>query len=76
MQQYFYQIADTATSGLQQDEVFTAFVSGEDSDFCRFNGAKVRQAGSVKQCKLELRLINGRRNAQGDVSAFGRAQRG
>jgi len=71
MQQYFNQIADTATQGLQRNEVLTAYVSGEDSDFCRFNGAKVRQAGSVKQSKLELRLIVGRRNAQGELSLSG-----
>ena len=71
MQQYFNQLAATATAALRQREVFTAFVSGEDSDFCRFNGAKVRQAGSVKQSKLELRLIDGRRNAQGELSLSG-----
>lgn len=71
MQQYFNQLADTATKGLRPNEVFTAYVTGEDSDFCRFNGAKVRQAGSVKQGKLELRLIDGRRNAQGELSLSG-----
>jgi predicted Zn-dependent protease len=67
-QQYFYELADWTTSKLQAHEVYTAWLSGEESDFCRLNGGKVRQAGNVRQVTLSLRLIRGGRNAQGSVA--------
>ncbi|MCO4745400.1 MAG: TldD/PmbA family protein [Proteobacteria bacterium] len=42
---------------------FTAYGAGEESDFVRFNHAKVRQSGSVSQGALTLRVIDGRRHA-------------
>ena len=71
MQSFFYDLADYTTSKLKAGEVYTAYLSGEDSDFCRLNGARVRQAGSVKQASLALRLIDGKRNAEGTVGLSG-----
>lgn len=68
MQHYFYGLADFLKGRLQGAEVFTANLSGEESDFCRFNSARVRQAGNVKQASLSLRLIAGRRNAVGSIT--------
>ena len=68
MQQYFYDLADFVGSLLQSGEVYTTYLAGENSDFCRFSGGKVRQAGGVKQHSLSLRLINGQRHAQGSFS--------
>ena len=70
-QQYFYELADFAQGKLQANEIFTAYLAGEESDFCRLNGGKVRQAGSVHQDQLLLRLINGQRNAEGTVGLSG-----
>ncbi len=71
MQNYFYDLADYATTKLSGGEVYTAFLSGEESDFCRLTGAKVRQAGSVKQNHLAFRLINGQKNAEGSIALAG-----
>lgn len=68
MQQYFYGLADYATAKLKGSEVFTSTLHGEVSDFCRMNGGKVRQAGSVRQNMMSLRLINGRKNAEGSIT--------
>jgi len=68
MQEYFYSLADYATTKLKGKEVFTSTLSGESSDFCRLNGGKVRQAGSVLQNMMSLRLIDGKKNAQGDIT--------
>ena len=59
MQEYFFDLADHLTAGLQNDEVFTALFRAEDSDFIRFNHGRVRQAGSVAQRALHLDLIRG-----------------
>ncbi|MFB3892913.1 MAG: TldD/PmbA family protein [Phycisphaerae bacterium] len=72
MQQYFYQLADDLKSKLKGEEVFLANYSGEDSDFVRFNQAKVRQPGSVTQRYLTLELINGQRHAAATVALAGK----
>jgi predicted Zn-dependent protease len=68
VQSYFYELADQAGRLLTGNERFTASFSGEDSDFCRLSGAKVRQAGRVKQAQLSLRLIDGKRNVEGALT--------
>ena len=68
MQEYFYSLADYATGKLKNKEVFTSTLHGESSDFCRLNGGKVRQAGSVLQNMMSLQLISGKKNAQGDIT--------
>ncbi len=52
---------------LQGDEVVTASISGEDSDFVRFNRGAVRQAGAVSQRNLSLDLIRGSTHAAASV---------
>ncbi len=71
MRQYFFDTADYINSLIEGGEVYTAFLSGEDSDFCRLNGGRIRQAGSVKQNELSLRLINGARHASATLSLTG-----
>lgn len=68
---YFYELADFAKTCLQAGEEYTSELAGETSDFCRLNGAKVRQAGTVVQSKLDLRLIHGQKNARGAVALSG-----
>ena len=48
---------------LEGDERATLTYQGESSDFVRFNGARVRQAGSVEQHTVRVRLVNDRRGA-------------
>lgn len=58
MQNYFYQLSTFLFKHLQQDEVLTCCLTGENSDFVRLNNSKVRQAGSVMQQEFTIRLIN------------------
>lgn len=71
MQDYFYALADHLTTLLQGEEVFTCAFDGEDSDFVRFNQARVRQAGHVVQRSITLDLIEGRRHAAGELTLAG-----
>jgi len=71
VQTYFYETADYLQTLLRGDEVFTASLSAEESDFVRFNHSRVRQAGTVTQRWLSLDLIEGRRHAQGGSALSG-----
>jgi predicted Zn-dependent protease len=59
------------TGALRGAEVLTASYRGEASQFVRFNGAKVRQAGSVRQGELTVELVDGRRHASATVAVAG-----
>ncbi|MFZ5936301.1 TldD/PmbA family protein [Pseudomonas sp. HS6-2] len=59
---------------LQADEQFTLGYSAEQSQFVRFNHAKVRQAGEVSQASAQLRLIHDGRQAEQQVTLSGDAQ--
>jgi predicted Zn-dependent protease len=67
VQTYFDELITWATSQLQGSEVLTASLSGEDSDFVRFNHGDVRQAGSVRQREVLVDLIEGTSHAQGSI---------
>lgn len=71
MQTEFATIIDHLTPLLRGDEVFTASFAGERSDFVRFNGGRVRQAGVVTQRMLTIDLIAGRRHAAGTLTLSG-----
>ncbi len=64
---YFDQLVSWTTSQLQGDEVLLANFSGEQSDFMRFNNARVRQAGSVTQFTLRVDIVEGNRHAEGSL---------
>ncbi|MEL7155304.1 MAG: metallopeptidase TldD-related protein [Actinomycetota bacterium] len=68
VQTYFDELVGWATAALTGDEVLTASLDAEDSDFVRFNHGNVRQAGSVRQRSIALDLI------EGDVHVAGRLQ--
>ncbi len=59
----FYELADRLTGSLAIDEVLLLNISGEQSDFARFNQNRIRQAGSVTQGYLSIELIQGQRHA-------------
>jgi predicted Zn-dependent protease len=73
MQQEFFALADAITPLLRGAEVYTAHFGGEASDFVRFSGGAVRQAGSVQQRSLTLDLIEGKRHASGTLTLSGSA---
>ncbi|MEO0493920.1 MAG: metallopeptidase TldD-related protein [Actinomycetota bacterium] len=67
----FDELVTWASGTLQGDEVLLASLSGETSDFVRFNHAAVRQAGTVHQQHLALDLVAGSHHAEGSVSLTG-----
>jgi predicted Zn-dependent protease len=60
----FYALAEQLFRRLQGGEVLLLALHGEESDFVRFNHARIRQAGQVRQRRLRLDLIDGARHAQ------------
>lgn len=71
MKEEFFALAERLARGLQGDERLLCNLSAERSDFVRFNCARVRQAGSVEQRYLGLRLVRGRRHAASSLSLGG-----
>ncbi|MCO4774001.1 MAG: TldE/PmbA family protein, partial [Deltaproteobacteria bacterium] len=71
MRSQFDSLADSLCSSLPGDEVLLLSFDGEQSDFVRFNHGKVRQAGSVEQRVLELRLVQGQRHSGATVVLSG-----
>jgi predicted Zn-dependent protease len=71
METYFNAIADAIGGRLADSEIFTAWFSAERSDFVRFNHARVRQAGTVRQIYLRLRLIHAERHGERTLSLAG-----
>ena len=60
---YFAELAKRLPKFLQGNEAFTCAYAAEQSDFVRFNHARIRQAGNIDQTYLSLRLIDGQRQA-------------
>ena len=67
VQGYFDELITWASSQLTGDEVLTASLDGEDSDFVRFNQGMVRQAGSVRQREVLVDLIEGDTHAEAAI---------
>ena len=53
---------------LAPGERYTVTCAGEATDFARLNRGKVRQAGSVEQNELAIRLVHGARHAEHTLS--------
>ena len=63
MELSFNQLVDWLRSHCQSHEAFTLMLSSEHSQFVRFNGAKVRQTGSVWDGNLRLTLMQDGRSS-------------
>jgi predicted Zn-dependent protease len=72
MKGQFFTLAARLEEDLREGETLLCSVSAERSDFVRFNKALVRQAGSVEQCYLTVRLISNRRQASATLALAGR----
>lgn len=73
MKSAFFDLSDALARSLRQDEVLLCHLSAERSDFVRFNKALVRQAGTIEQRYVSLRLIRARRQASANVALAGNA---
>ncbi|SPO63989.1 protein of unknown function, partial [Pseudomonas inefficax] len=74
MKHAFETLVGDLSAALQAGEQFTLGYSAEQSQFVRFNHAKVRQAGEVSQASAQLRLIRDGRQAEQQVTLSGDAQ--
>jgi len=73
MQQYFYELADHITRGIESGEVALITFDAEQSEFVRFNRSAVRQPGSVAQRYLSIDLIRKQRHARSYTALAGDA---
>lgn len=71
MKDEFFSLAAALAASLRGNEVLLCNLSAERSDFARFNAARVRQAGTVEQRYLAMRLVRGRRQASAALSLAG-----
>src|SRR6266540_2701677 len=71
VQNHFFALADAICSEGAAGETLLCSLSAERSDFVRFNHARVRQAGTVEQRFLTLRLVHARRQASATLSLGG-----
>ena len=71
MKSQFFDLVDALYGELSGDEVLLCSLSAERSDFVRFNRSLVRQAGSVTQSYLSLRLARERRQAAASIALAG-----
>ncbi len=53
----FRQLVEAVRSQLKENQHFTLSLSGEESQFTRFNHAKVRQAGQVRDGRIALSVM-------------------
>jgi predicted Zn-dependent protease len=67
----FFGLTERLGRGLRGGEVLLCNLGAERSDFVRFNHGRVRQAGSVEQRALSLRLVRERRQATASVEIAG-----
>ncbi len=63
LERSFDQLVDAIANELKPDEQFTLSLNSEQSQFTRFNHAKVRQTGSVNDGTLSLTLMQEQRSS-------------
>ncbi len=78
-QSYFNEIADALIASIAKDETLSLNLHGENTHYCRFNNATIRQNGTVTDFDLGFSLIlsaeNGeKRNASSSVNLSGDKQ--
>src|SRR6478672_9007389 len=73
MKAQFFGLVARLEQDLASGETLLCNLSAERSDFVRFNKALVRQAGTVEQRYLTIRLIHARRQASELIALAGSA---
>ncbi|HEX8540676.1 MAG TPA: TldD/PmbA family protein [Pseudomonas sp.] len=72
-QQQFQALVESLNGALTHQEQFTLAYNAEESDFIRFNHAKVRQVGHVQQASVTFKLIDDERHANLRLTLSGEA---
>lgn len=73
MKAAFFELAERLAGEARGDEAVMCELAAEQSDFVRFNRGRVRQAGTVAQSVLGLRLVHAGRQAATEVTLAGGA---
>ena len=76
MKDRFYSLVERLAQRLRSGELLLCSLAAERSDFVRFSRGKVRQAGSVAQAELTLRLLRARRQAAATLDIAGSPEDG
>jgi len=71
MKSYFESLASRLMNEIKDNEHMFVSVNGENSHFIRFNNAKVRQLGTVKDLTLGIKLISGSKVSDGAMTCSG-----
>ena len=71
MKEQFYELTARLEKSLRAGGTLLCNLSAERSDFVRFTKALVRQAGSVEQRYLSLRLVREQRQASASIALAG-----
>jgi predicted Zn-dependent protease len=71
VKQRFFELAAGLERELQAGEILLCTFAAERSEFVRFTQGKVRQAGSVEQRSLGIRLVRSRRQAAATLTLAG-----
>src|SRR5258706_12165793 len=74
MKEQFYELTARLEKSLHAGETLLCNFSAERSDFVRFNKALVRQAGSVEQSYLNLRLVRDGRQVSASIALGGNSE--
>ena len=74
MKEQFFELAARLEKALRAGETLLCNLSAERSDFVRFTKALVRQAGSVEQRYLSLRLVREQRQASASIALAGSSE--
>tara|TARA_B100000965_G_scaffold204366_1_gene170602 strand:+ start:224 stop:1546 length:1323 start_codon:yes stop_codon:yes gene_type:complete len=71
MESQFRSLSKKLFSLLSKDEILTASFTGEESQFIRYNNAKIRQTGLVDDSSIELKMIANNRTCSGSFTLSG-----
>jgi predicted Zn-dependent protease len=74
VKEQFFDLADRLFGARRAGETLLCWLAAERSDFVRFNRGRVRQAGSVEQRFLSVRLVRERRQAAATIAIAGSAE--
>ena len=74
MRSRFFELTDALCRTVRTGEILLCHLSAERSDFVRFNRSRVRQAGTVGQQYLTLKLVSAQRQASTTVALAGDAE--
>ncbi len=74
MKERFFDLSERLARELRAGEVLLCNFSAERSDFVRFNQGRVRQAGTVEQQYLSVRLVRDGRHATASLALSGNGE--